>query len=260
MRLIRGRSRKSSEGSTWCQNSSTGRTLVKKRWPPMSNRQPSRSTVRLIPPTTVSSSTTTTGSPASASWRAAVSPAGPAPMTTTGPIRARPTARTMQQVLRWLRVDARNVVRMSALRRGPLDSGGVGGVLARLVSSAAELGSAPAVTRPGTEPPVVVSSGGSPDQSMPCTGPPPTGPPPGALPTGAPGDASGSRRIVGRHRPPAKARRAAGAPGSGDHHADEGEEGVARHPGADDDQDGHSTPRRAVSVDAAMTRGKAPRA
>ena len=38
--------------------SSTGFTLVKKRWPPMSKRQPSRSTVRLMPPTTSSASRT----------------------------------------------------------------------------------------------------------------------------------------------------------------------------------------------------------
>ena len=41
-----------------CQRSSTGLTLVKKRWPPMSKRQPSRSTVRLMPPTTSSASST----------------------------------------------------------------------------------------------------------------------------------------------------------------------------------------------------------
>src|SRR3954452_24322594 len=84
MRLIRGRSMKSSSGSTSCQNASTSFTLVKKRWPPMSNRQPSRSTVRLIPPTTESASRTVEVMPYRVtSSYAAVSPAGPAPMITT---------------------------------------------------------------------------------------------------------------------------------------------------------------------------------
>jgi hypothetical protein len=39
-------------------------TLVKKRWPPMSKRQPSRSTVRLMPPTTSSASSTVAVPPA----------------------------------------------------------------------------------------------------------------------------------------------------------------------------------------------------
>src|ERR1019366_687821 len=81
---MRGRRRKSSGGRISCQNSSTGLTLVKNRCPPMSKRQPSRSTVRLMPPTTLSCSTMTTGSQAPASRYAAVSPAGPPPMTTTG--------------------------------------------------------------------------------------------------------------------------------------------------------------------------------
>ena len=76
---MRGRRRKSSGGRISCQNSSTGLTLVKNRCPPMSKRQPSRSTVRLMPPTTLSCSTMTTGSQASASRYAAVSPAGPPP-------------------------------------------------------------------------------------------------------------------------------------------------------------------------------------
>ena len=80
MRLIRGRSRKSSSGRISCQNASTRDTLVKNRCPPMSKRQPSRSTVRLIPPTTSSASKTRTGSPCRSSSYAAVSPAGPAPM------------------------------------------------------------------------------------------------------------------------------------------------------------------------------------
>ena len=70
---------------------------MKNRWPPMSKRHPSRSTERLIPPTTVSSSTTTTGSPDWASWRAAVRPAGPPPITTTGasgPVPSRPNGTT----------------------------------------------------------------------------------------------------------------------------------------------------------------------
>ena len=49
--LARAACRKSSSGRISCQRSSTACTLVKKRWPPMSNRQPSRSTVREIPPT-----------------------------------------------------------------------------------------------------------------------------------------------------------------------------------------------------------------
>ena len=57
-RLSRGRRKKSSGPRISNQRSSTGCTLVKKRWPPMSKRQPSRSTVRLIPPTTESASRT----------------------------------------------------------------------------------------------------------------------------------------------------------------------------------------------------------
>jgi hypothetical protein len=49
---------KSSSGRISCQKASTSFTLVKKRWPPMSKRQPSRSTVRLMPPTTESASRT----------------------------------------------------------------------------------------------------------------------------------------------------------------------------------------------------------
>jgi hypothetical protein len=56
MWLMRGRRRNSSEPRISCHRSSTGFTFVKKRWPPMSKRQPSRSTVRLIPPTTESPS------------------------------------------------------------------------------------------------------------------------------------------------------------------------------------------------------------
>ena len=43
-------------GRISCQSASTSGTLVKKRWPPMSKRQPSRSTVRLMPPTMSSAS------------------------------------------------------------------------------------------------------------------------------------------------------------------------------------------------------------
>jgi hypothetical protein len=55
--------RKSSSGSTSCQNASTSGTLVKKRCPPRSKRQPSRSTVRLMPPTLSLASTTVVARP-----------------------------------------------------------------------------------------------------------------------------------------------------------------------------------------------------
>src|SRR5437763_7556873 len=48
----------------------------------MSKRQPSRSVVLLIPPTTESASSRVDVRPDLASWYAAVSPAGPAPMMT----------------------------------------------------------------------------------------------------------------------------------------------------------------------------------
>src|SRR3954447_16829873 len=83
MRLRRGRRRKSSGPRISNQRSSTGCTLVKKRWPPMSKRQPSRSAVRLIPPTTVSASSTVEVTPRLFSMYAAVRPAGPAPTITT---------------------------------------------------------------------------------------------------------------------------------------------------------------------------------
>src|SRR5262249_21734012 len=53
------------------------------RCPPMSKRQPSRTAVRLIPPTTASDSSTVGATPRFVSMYAAVSPAGPAPMMTT---------------------------------------------------------------------------------------------------------------------------------------------------------------------------------
>src|SRR5205823_10617273 len=83
MRLSRGRRRKSSGPRISNQRSSTGCTLVKKRWPPMSKRQPSRSAVRLIPPTTVSASSTVEVTPRLFNMYAAVRPAGPAPMMST---------------------------------------------------------------------------------------------------------------------------------------------------------------------------------
>src|SRR6266511_6159423 len=83
MRLRRGRRRKSSGPRISNQRSSTGCTFVKKRWPPMSNRQPSRIAVRLMPPTTVSDSRTVDVTPRLVSMYAAVRPAGPAPMMTT---------------------------------------------------------------------------------------------------------------------------------------------------------------------------------
>src|SRR3954454_24941348 len=49
----------------------------------MSKRQPSRSAVRLIPPTMASPSRTVTGTARLTNSKAAVRPAGPAPMTTT---------------------------------------------------------------------------------------------------------------------------------------------------------------------------------
>src|SRR4051794_159429 len=49
----------------------------------MSKRQPSRSAVRLIPPTMASPSRTVTGTSRLTNSKAAVRPAGPAPMTTT---------------------------------------------------------------------------------------------------------------------------------------------------------------------------------
>ena len=51
----------------------------------MSKRQPSRCTVRLMPPTTSSDSSTVEVTPDLASSWAAVSPAGPAPMMTMLP-------------------------------------------------------------------------------------------------------------------------------------------------------------------------------
>ena len=48
----------------------------------MSKRQPSRSAVWLIPPTTLSASSTVAGTSRFVSMYAAVSPAGPAPITT----------------------------------------------------------------------------------------------------------------------------------------------------------------------------------
>src|SRR5580704_7044207 len=84
MRLIRGRSRKSSGDRTLCQKASTGLTLVKKRCPPKSKRHPSRSTVRLMPPTTESASSTKGRCPRLVNCSAAVSPPGPAPAITTG--------------------------------------------------------------------------------------------------------------------------------------------------------------------------------
>src|SRR6202042_1325619 len=48
----------SAPGRISCQRSSTAFTLVKKRWPPTSKRQPSLSTVREMPPTVSSASST----------------------------------------------------------------------------------------------------------------------------------------------------------------------------------------------------------
>ena len=74
--------RKSSLPRISNHRSSTGCTFVKNRCPPMSKRQPSRSAVRLMPPTTVSDSRIVDGTPRLVSTYAAVSPAGPAPMMT----------------------------------------------------------------------------------------------------------------------------------------------------------------------------------
>ncbi len=59
------------------------RHLGEEAVPPMSKRQPSRSTVRLMPPTTESASSTVATCPRLVNSHAAVSPAGPAPMMTT---------------------------------------------------------------------------------------------------------------------------------------------------------------------------------
>src|SRR3954447_608437 len=83
MRLMRGRRRKFSSPRISNHRSSTGFTFVKNRWPPMSKRQPSRSAVRLMPPTTLSPSRTVEAMPDLLSWYAAVRPAGPAPTMTT---------------------------------------------------------------------------------------------------------------------------------------------------------------------------------
>src|SRR5262245_21683607 len=66
------------------QRSSTSLDLEKKRWPPMSKEKPLYLTVREIPPTYVgSASSTVTGTCFLASKKAAVKPAGPAPMMPT---------------------------------------------------------------------------------------------------------------------------------------------------------------------------------
>src|SRR5574337_1518478 len=73
-----------SRGSSSSQRASTAFDLEKKRWPPMSNRNPRHSSVREIPPTRDScASSTTTRAPVLARRYAAVSPAGPAPTTAT---------------------------------------------------------------------------------------------------------------------------------------------------------------------------------
>src|SRR3954447_18806988 len=83
MWLMRGRRRKAAGPRMSNHRSLTGFTLVKNRWPPMSKRQPSRTAVRLIPPTTRSASSSVGFTPRLVSMYAAVSPAGPAPMMTT---------------------------------------------------------------------------------------------------------------------------------------------------------------------------------
>ena len=83
MRLILGRRRNSSWPRISNHRSLTGLTLVKKRWPPMSKRQPSRTAVLLMPPTTWSASRMVDATPRLVRTYAAVRPAGPAPITTT---------------------------------------------------------------------------------------------------------------------------------------------------------------------------------
>src|ERR1051326_4664340 len=58
--------------------------FVKNRWPPMSKRNPWWRIVWARPPTCVSCSKTIVGTPRRVRSYAAVSPAGPAPITTTG--------------------------------------------------------------------------------------------------------------------------------------------------------------------------------
>ena len=60
-----------------------GRRRGVQRWLPMSTRTPSTSMLPAIPPTRDAASWTTTDRPARASRQAAISPAGPAPITTT---------------------------------------------------------------------------------------------------------------------------------------------------------------------------------
>src|SRR6202140_5429785 len=73
-----------SSPSTSVQSASISALLEKNRWGPTSNRQPMNSSVRAIPPTCRGSfSTTVTGVPWRVSSKAAQSPAGPGPITTT---------------------------------------------------------------------------------------------------------------------------------------------------------------------------------
>src|SRR6188508_906636 len=77
------RGRRSMSGPSILRHSfCTDPTLVKKRWPPMSKRNPLYSTVRAMPPTCPSFSRTMGERPRRARTYAAVSPAGPPPMTT----------------------------------------------------------------------------------------------------------------------------------------------------------------------------------
>ena len=71
-------------GSRFFHQRVTSSLLLKNLCPPMSKRNPPLLTVRAIPPTYSGSfSRTVTSMPASRAPQAAVSPAGPAPTTTT---------------------------------------------------------------------------------------------------------------------------------------------------------------------------------
>src|SRR5918996_342348 len=123
MWLLRGRCRNSSCSRISCHRFSTGLTLVKNRWPPMSKRQPSRSTVRLMPPTTESASRTVLVCPALASWYAAVrrSTAAPpwlAPVAIAVVVVASVVLRFVQRSPLWL--DEAQSVNIAALPLGDM--------------------------------------------------------------------------------------------------------------------------------------------
>ena len=83
IRPLRGRTWRSSPSRPCTSASSSGAVDGCRRWLPMSTRTPSTSMLPAIPPTRDAASWTTTDRPARASRHAAISPAGPAPITTT---------------------------------------------------------------------------------------------------------------------------------------------------------------------------------